>query len=118
MQLRVRQIQLIGQAYWAIKTNTDAVDWADIDSIITTAGEIKAKTDIINWSDVLEIKIKADTILWTDITAIKTEEDLIKIETDKIQASVDLIKTKTDQLTFTELNKVDSSGSFIPGRAS
>jgi hypothetical protein len=109
----------------AIKTKTDTIDWTDIDSIISTAGEIKAKTDTILWTDVLAIKTKTDTILWTDITAIKTETnelggmktkiDLILDEVEHINPTIldelDLIKAKTDQLTFTVAGRVDATAS-------
>ncbi len=57
----------------AIKTKIDTIDWMDITSIITTAGEIKAKTDTVAWTDILAIKTKTDTINWADVIGIDTK---------------------------------------------
>lgn len=61
----------------AIKTATESINWGDITGLVTTAGEIKAKTDTIDWNNISAIQTKTGTIDWNDVTGIKAKTDTI-----------------------------------------
>ena len=94
-----------------IKTATDTIAWGDVTGLVTTSGQIKAKTDLIDWTDVTAIKTATDTIAWADVTGIKAKTDTIdwtdvttiKAETDKIASintTVDDTNTKVDNINL------------------
>jgi len=99
-----------------IKTKTDTILWTDITAIKTEEDLIKIETDKIQ-PEIISKKdeYKADVsslALQATVESLDLELDGVAKEstlnTKASQVSVDLIKIKTDQLTFTELNKVDS----------
>ncbi len=64
----------------AISTTLQTVPWNQVTALVTTTGEIKAKTDAVNWADIAEIKTATGSIKWADVTAVKAATDTIRWE--------------------------------------
>jgi uncharacterized protein YgiM (DUF1202 family) len=76
----------------AIKTATETINWSNITGLVTTAGEIKGKTDNINWNDISAIQTKTGTINWDDVTGIQAKTDTIAWgDIATLQSSVDAL---------------------------
>ncbi|MBI5267081.1 MAG: hypothetical protein HY851_07600, partial [candidate division Zixibacteria bacterium] len=99
----------------AIKTRTDTINWADVTGIVTTAGNIQAKTDTIDWTQVSAVKTATDTINWGDVTGVATKlGTALDLPSDatvfgKIaanQATADAIKANTAVIDWSKITTI------------
>ena len=98
----------------AIKTKTDTINWSDVTGLVTTAGQIKARTDKIDWTDVAAIKTATDTINWSDVTGISTNVGTIMSEIGT--GNISAIKTKTDTINWSDVTGIATASSGIKAK--
>ncbi|MFH0985946.1 MAG: hypothetical protein V1882_10535, partial [Candidatus Omnitrophota bacterium] len=97
--------------------------------LVTSAGDIQAKTDTINWADVTAVKTKTDTIAWGDVTGIKAKTDTITwadvttaknniatLITEVGTGNIAAIKTKTDDIVWADVTGLVTSAGDIQAK--